>query len=94
MSGQPSRPLALWNHGDTDKERCTLPDFAIKPDLALMLVHDNVETDGQALPGTFSYWFGGEEWVKDSIANAVGDTDSIVTDLDLYVVVHDESAQP
>jgi hypothetical protein len=30
-----------------------------------MLIHDNVETDSQTLPGAFSYGFRREEWVKD-----------------------------
>jgi hypothetical protein len=71
-----------------------LPAFAIKPDPALMLINDNVETDGQALPGTFSYWFRREEWFKNSIANAVRDTGPIVMDFDLYVVLDDERSQP
>ncbi len=38
-------PVALLNNGYSDKACSAFPDFAIKPDPALMLINDNVETE-------------------------------------------------
>src|SRR3974390_878095 len=65
---------------------CKFAGLCVNLDQAAMLLHDDVVTDGEAKPGSFSGRFSSEERGKDLLLHLWRNTCAVVADTDLHPV--------